>query len=461
MKRKKHAYATVGIEHVDVGLLVPLLLGGCIVALDVAKEKFVAAVATIAGEVLKLVRFRHPEQTLAFVRMVENLCRQVDGKVQVAMEPTGVYGDAVRHQVRRLGVSVHMVSPKRTHDSRELFDGVPSLHDPKSAVLVAKLCALKLSTEWEEPKETRVRIRALVEQRRFEHEVMEMGYGKLEALLSRHWPELGSHMDIRGQRSTLRMVATFGGPASVAEKPDEVRALLRTASRNKLAKEAVDGVIASASTTLGMPTVAEEDGLLRATAGRVFEALQRADEVERALVDLVPSDVVLERLSACMGVYTAAVLVAKCDPRQYTHARQLEKAAGLNLREKSSGELVGRVHLTKRGPGLVRQVLFLWALREIGSNPIVRAWYLKRRGYTEARKMSAVVAVMRKLCRSVWHVAKGQEWDASKLFDVRRLDVEASAAQMKSLCAPKRTTPATRPRPQPAGALHPEAHAAP
>lgn len=69
-----------------MGLLVPLLLGGCIVALDVAKEKFVAAVATIAGEVLKLVRFRHPEQTLAFVRMVENLHRQVDGKVQVAMD---------------------------------------------------------------------------------------------------------------------------------------------------------------------------------------------------------------------------------------------------------------------------------------------------------------------------------------------------------------------------------------
>jgi hypothetical protein len=29
-------------------------------------------------------------------------------------------------------VSVFMQSPKRVHDAREVFDGVPSLHDAKS-----------------------------------------------------------------------------------------------------------------------------------------------------------------------------------------------------------------------------------------------------------------------------------------------------------------------------------------
>jgi hypothetical protein len=36
---------------------------GCIVSIDVAKTRFVVAIATAAGDVLKLVKFEHPRQT--------------------------------------------------------------------------------------------------------------------------------------------------------------------------------------------------------------------------------------------------------------------------------------------------------------------------------------------------------------------------------------------------------------
>ena len=35
--------------------------------------------------------------------------------------------------------------------------------------------------------------------------------------------------------------------------------------------------------------------------------------------------------------------------------------------------------------------------------------------------MKAVVAVMRKLARALWHVGQGKRFDAAKLFDVSRL----------------------------------------
>jgi hypothetical protein len=41
--------------------------------------------------------------------------------------------------------------------------------------------------------------------------------------------------------------------------------------------------------------------------------------------------------------------------------------------------------------------------------------------YTEQSKVRAVVAVMRKLLRAAFYVARGSAFDASKLFDVRRL----------------------------------------
>jgi hypothetical protein len=45
MKRKR-AYKAVRVEHVRLERLLPMLASGCIVALDVAKQKFMAALAT-------------------------------------------------------------------------------------------------------------------------------------------------------------------------------------------------------------------------------------------------------------------------------------------------------------------------------------------------------------------------------------------------------------------------------
>lgn len=453
--KTKRTYQASRVQQVQVAELLPLVIAGCIIALDVAKQKFVVALATMAGEVVKLFRFDHPTETQDFLRVVEALRAGVEeGKVTAAMEPTGTYGDAVRLLLMRAGVPVRMVSPKRTHDSQELFDGVRSLHDPKSAVLVAKLCAMGLSTPWSEPPRTRVRLRALVDLRQHEQRHEEVSFGRLEAVLVRHWPEFGQWMDVREQRSALRLLSTYPNPARVAQEPAEVRALLRKASRSRLSEQAVAGVIAGASATVGVPMVPEEEQLVRTLAMQLIAADRSTDELDEQMRDVAKDDEVFARLSSWMGVYTAAVIVTRVDPRQYTSARQLEKACGLNLREKSSGEKSGRITITKRGSGLVRQVLYLFSLRMLQESAAVRAWYKRRRGYTEDSKQRAVVAVMRKLVRALFHVAKGDAFDASKLFDLRRLDLDAevtakpgAAAPLDAVETPKALSSRTTPRP--------------
>jgi transposase len=453
--KKKRTYQTSRVQQVQVAELLPLLVAGCIIALDIAKQKFVVALATMAGEVVKLFRFDHPTETQDFLRVVEALRASIDeGKVVAAMEPTGTYGDAIRLQLTRARVPVRMVSPKRTHDSQELFDGVRSLHDPKSAVLVAKLCAMGLSTPWSAPPSTRVRLRALVDLRQHEQRHEEMSFGRLEAVLVRHWPEFGQWMDVREQRSALRLLAAYPSPARVAQEPKEVRAFLRKASRSRLSEQAVEGVIAGAGATVGVPMVPEEEQLVRTLARQLIAAGQSTDELDEQMRDVGKEDEGFGRLSSWMGTYTAAVIITRVDPRQYTSARQLEKACGLNLRVKSSGEKAGRITITKRGSGLVRQALYLFALRMLKGSAAVRAWYQRRRGYTEESKQRAVVAVMRKLVRAMFHIARGDAFDASKLFDLRRLDLEDSATATPSTAAtpdaaatPKMPPARTTPRP--------------
>jgi transposase len=424
--KRKGTYKAVRVQQVQVAELLPLLMAGCIVALDVAKQRFVVAIATMAGEVLKLFRFEHPTETMEFIRVVQAISAGVGAdKVRVAMEPTGTYGDAVRHQLVRAGVPVQMVSPKRTHDLQEVFDGVPSMHDPKSAMLVARACAMRLSTPWVPPPETRVRLRALVDLRQHEHGHQEVIFGRLEGALARHWPEFGRWMDVRTQFSALRLLEEFPSPARVAREPDKARALLRKASRSKLSEEAIAGLIGEAAETLGVPELPEEEQLVGTLAMQLIASAQGAHALDKKMMEVAGEDEVFARLASWMGAYTAAVVITRADPRLYNSARQLEKACGLNLREKSSGETAGRISITKRGPGLVRQLLFLFALRMIKKSAEVRAWYERRRGYTEESRLRAVVAVMRKLVRALFHVAKGEAFDAGKLFDLRRLDLAA------------------------------------
>jgi len=100
-----------------------------VVAIDVAKTKMMAGFGRDDGSIARLVRFESPTQTRAFVDLVVETGRGLGVPVEALMEPTGTYGEGLRALLITRGVSVFMLSPKRVHDAREVFDGVPSLHD--------------------------------------------------------------------------------------------------------------------------------------------------------------------------------------------------------------------------------------------------------------------------------------------------------------------------------------------
>ncbi|MFO0020951.1 MAG: IS110 family transposase, partial [Deltaproteobacteria bacterium] len=102
-----------------------------VVAIDVAKLKMMAGFGSEDGSIARLVRFESPMQTREFVELVVATGRTLGVPVEALLEPTGTYGDGLRALLVSRGVSVFMQSPKRVHDAREVFDGVPSLHDAK------------------------------------------------------------------------------------------------------------------------------------------------------------------------------------------------------------------------------------------------------------------------------------------------------------------------------------------
>lgn len=442
---RKTTYSTVSVDNISASDFLQRLVDGCVLALDVAKTKMVCALASVSGEVLKIFRWEHPTDSLRFLELASalqaGLTRADPGAsppsstpaqaqaalppVRVVVEPTGTYGDSLRHQLELRGVPVHAISPKVVHDSRELFDGVPSLHDGKSAVLLAKLAALGRDKPWTPRSPQRRQLRALVDLRALHFSAAEPNLGKLEAMLARHWPEFGQWLDVSQQSSALELLAKFSGPEAVTEAPLQAAELLRQGSRKRLSEELIEGVVTQAAQTLGVPMMAEERALMRAAAEKALDERRRMKSVEKEIRRVASREPGFKNLVAVLGPVTAATLIAYANPLEHRNAKALEKACGLNLREKSSGEKQGKRGITKRGPSELRKLLYLAALRKVYREPVVRAWYENRSCYPKGDTSSrgAIVAVMRKLVRVSWHVARGASWDAEKFCDTRKLTV--------------------------------------
>lgn len=92
------------------------------------------------------------------------------------------------------------------------------------------------------------------------------------------------------------------------------------------------------------------------------------------------------------------------------------KAAGLNLKERSSGRYRGQLKITKRGPALARRWLYFAAMRMV-QDPAVKPWYEAKKAKDKDRGKGALIAVMRKLALALHAVgAQGATFDARRLL---------------------------------------------
>jgi transposase len=422
--KSKRTYKTVDVEKLVVSKLLGVIAGTVVAAIDVAKEAMVVGFADVAGKTHELARFSHPRQTMLFIELLEHL-RRGGREVQVAMEPTGVYGNALRHQLRARDFPVFQVDPKRTHDAAAVLDGTKSQHDPKSCTLIAFLHAQGLSKPWREQSAQERRARVLLKEQRM-YSVPEMSlYNELEAMTSASWPELNELMD-HELRWPVELLAKYPGARAVREAPSgEVKAHLLNVSRKRLSEQQIERVLATARTTTGEGLELAEEEFLAKVCVSILEHREKLKELSTRIESLTESSVELRSIRSVIGpTATLAVFALIGTPSSYGSAGALEKACGLSLKERSSGMKRGQLSITKRGPSRVRQLLYLAALRFVRDDDLARAWYQNRTAYKGGVKVKALVAVMRKMLRAVFHVARGAAFDSAKLFDARRLKPE-------------------------------------
>jgi transposase len=224
----------------------------------------------------------------------------------------------------------------------------------------------------------------------------------------------------------LAVLRRWPVPADLVAAPVKtVRAVLQKASRNHYGDDKLQELLESARSSVALTSAGAERSrelvhLLKRWA-LVRSQLAEVDaEIERQVLEYPPARA-LTTIPQLGPVSAATILSELGALDDYVHPRQVLKLAGMNLVEKSSGQLQSRRRQSKRGRPLLRKQLYLLAIRWCKSRGLYRDQYVALVARNGGSKVKAISALARKLVPLLLEVAQSaQPFDQGRWENERR-----------------------------------------
>ncbi len=324
--------------------------------------------------------------------------------VLIGCEPTGYYWFALGKYLADHKKTLVMVNPFSVKKIKELVDNSPKKTDAKDPKTIAKLVIDGRYSIPYMPEGIYAEIRDLVYSRDRIVKQHNIFANRIQRWLAIHFPEyLGIY---------TRFDASSG--LAVLEKaplPKDVIALGVNGIRKLWHDKKIRG-----------------RGVTEDRAKILIEA------VEKALSEAVLKVEHVENLLAIKGVgsITIAGFIAEVgDVRRFKSPKQIQKYAGLELVESSSGKHKGRSRISKRGRRKLRKILYQVMIPLLASNKEFRGIYdyYVTRVKNPLKRRQAMVAVSCKLIRVIYAVlTKGVDYDRFKMMSDIHRDSELTAA---------------------------------
>lgn len=434
------SYDAVNCKELDVEALGECVEGEwTIVAVDDAKEMPYGSLYTVNRQASRpeellehhqVFRWRRPWQEAEVLEMLQSWDTE---QTQVILEPSGSYGAGFIERIQQAdGLELRHMRGKKTRDSKENYDNSPSMHDAKATDVMARIHMGGGSSIWQSRQPRQEQLKAAGKRADRLKKQRNQDNQRLEAELGAWWPELPRQLSLTST-TLLELIVEFGTPRQVADSPEAARQLIARVSRRQVGPAKQRAILEGARESRGARPCDEAIEYTREIAERLLELKAKIREAEGRIDELIEGDEVAERMARLVGPAATASLIGEVgDPTDFEAAAAYEKAAGLNLVEDTSGregqhgedDETPPMRISKRGSSRARKYLFMAAQRHIQRCPLARAWHHhkvdRHQGCNQPKKI-ALVAMMRKLTRALYHIGRGADYDGSKLFDVERL----------------------------------------
>ncbi len=350
-------------------------------------------------------------------------------EVIVGIEPTGHYWFDLGAYLEDEGILLVMVNPYAVKQTKELDDNSQSKNDNKDPKVIAKLVIEGRYSAPYTPDGVYADLRVLVNNRKRLIRELTQVKNRFARWFAIYFPE---YTDVFGDYESQSSMLVL----RKACLPEEV-ITLGAEGVNQIWRDAKLRAVGIKRATTLYEIAKQSIGLKKGTAAARYEMnllLQDYDykkaqldsimkEIER-LCRLIPES---EQLLAIQGIglITVAGFLAEVgDVRRFESPRQIQKLAGLSLRENSSGKHKGQTTISKRGRSKLRAILFNAAIPLIATNPEFRELhrYYTTRESNPLKKKQSVIAISCKLIRVFYAVlTKGVAYDPQKMMsDIRR-----------------------------------------
>lgn len=341
--------------------------------------------------------------------------------ILIGMEATGIYWENLYYWLQPRGYHLQLLHPGQTHHFAEQR-GLRAKTDRVDATTIARLLLSDEVRPAYVPEEQTASYRELVRMMTRLTEEAARYNVEIQGLLTVLFPEF-TQVFADPCRPTAR--ALLGRYPSAQAFLEAGRATV-TASLHEIAPQRYGERTAQRLLTLAAQTVAS--GVARHARERSLQILcdqlrqtqEHLASLETEIAVLLKSDGGAAGLQSVpeFGPKTVAVLRAELgDVARFTRSDQAVAYVGLDIRVRESGKWRGQRKVSKRGSGRVRRALYLAAVHSLTLPDSAFAAYYRHLVGQGITKMSALMAVMRKMLIVAYRLLKsGGCYDAAKVW---------------------------------------------
>jgi len=408
-----------------------------VVGIDIGKETHYARAFDYRGiELARLLKFSNTDQ--GFERLdqwMRDICKQQEKTEIIAgFEPTGHYWFVLGDHLKRQGHKLAIVNPFHVKRTKELDDNSPTKNDRKDPKTIAMLVKDGRYREVYIPDDIYQELREAVSERERLQEQLTSIHNRVVRWLDIRFPEFTTVFKDWRRNASLITLRSFPTPEKVMEMGiDKIVETWRKQMKRASLKRA-EALVKAASRSVGRTSgkVASEASLQNLLAEYDLYC-QQYDKLEQLMQELLMQVPNADKLLDIKGVglITAATFVGEVgDISRFQDPRQIQKLAGLNLVENSSGKHKGKTTISRRGRKRLRHSLFFSMIAMLGKNQEFRLLHQRNlmRENNPLNKMQSIIALCGKLIRVFFAIlTKGVDYSPEKMLRDMEQSVRVAA----------------------------------
>jgi transposase len=344
--------------------------------------------------------------------------------ITIGMEPTGHYWFNLAHYLKNIDARVVLVNPLHVKRSKELDDNSQTKNDRKDPKTIAKLVTEGRYSMPYIPEGIYSELRTAMYMRESINKNLNKVSNNITQWLDKYFPEFSDvFADWKG-KAALIALRKFPTPEKVLSSGQQkILSCWKMSHRRigdaKRAARLEEAAKASVGIMSGLRMAEKE---LIAILEQYDLYMKQLNEVQIEIEELtlqVPG--VKESLTIKgIGMTTVAGFIAEVgEITRFTHPSQIQKLAGLNLIENSSGKHRGKTVISKRGRSRLRALLFRAIMPLVATNQEFKKLheYYTTRKNNPLRKMQSLILLCCKLIRIMYTIMTKQvEYNPEKLM---------------------------------------------